>query len=220
MTTMELLTWVRGTGFNIALIIMLIGVVVRLAEMLILGRKTDLSAPREPSSARYGWRTVFMRSVPTLDCSQSPAVVVISQYIFHIGLFLVVFFFVPHIQFIRDLTGLEWSGLSFWLVDSITLITMIAMVFILWVRWFNPVRRFLSRFSDYFAWVVTFLPMLTGYLLVHRLALPYNEMLIVHLLSVELLLVSLPFTKLIHAFTFVFSRWYTGEAAGRKGVKI
>jgi hypothetical protein len=35
---------------------------------------------------------------------------------------------------------------------------------------------------------------------------------------VELLLVVLPFTKLIHTFTVFFSRWYNGAIAGRKGV--
>ena len=97
---------------------------------------------------------------------------------------------------------------------------MITMVFILWHRVWDNVRRYLSRFSDYFVWTITFLPILTGYLLYHRLVLPYNEMMVVHIVTVELMLISLPLTKLMHTFTFVFSRWYTGEAAGRKGVKI
>ena len=220
MTTMELLNWVRGPGLAIAIIFMLLGVSVRLIEMLMLGRKKDLSEARETNSAKYGWRTVFTRTLPHLGSGQTLPIVFISGYIFHIGLLLVVFFFTPHILLIKDLTGLQWSGLSFSLIDNITLITMIAMIFVLWHRWWDKVRRYISRYSDYFAWLVTFLPLLTGYLLIHRLLLPYNEMMLVHIVSVELLLVSLPLTKLMHTFSFVFSRWYTGEAAGRKGVKI
>ena len=48
--------------------------------------------------------------------------------------------------------------------------------------------------------------------------LPYTQMLAVHILSVELLLIVLPFTKLIHMFTLFLSRWYNGAMAGRKGV--
>lgn len=220
MTSMELLTWLRGPGLAIAIVIMLVGVTVRLLEMLLLGRKIDLSTAREPASAKYGWRTVFTRFLPNTECADTVLIVVISAYVFHIGLFLIVFFYVPHIQLIHDLTGLQWSGLSFWLIDGISLITMIAMLFTLWYRWWNKVRRYLSRFSDYLVWLLTFLPVLSGYLLYHRQLLPYNDMLIVHIVTVELLLISLPFTKLIHAFSFVFSRWYTGAAAGRKGVKI
>ena len=39
-----------------------------------------------------------------------------------------------------------------------------------------------------------------------------------HLFSVELLLVLLPFTKLFHSFSIFISRWYNGDFFGRKGV--
>lgn len=220
MTTMELLTWVRGPGLVIAVVFMLVGVSVRLLEMLMLGRKTDLSEARVKASGKYGWRTVFTRSLPSFACLKAVPVTFLTGYIFHIGLFLIVFFYIPHIMLIRDFVGIEWGGLPFWLIDGVTLITMIAMLVSLWYRWWDKVRRYLSRFSDYLVWAITFMPVLTGYLLYHRQVLPYNEMLIVHIVTVELLLVALPLTKLMHTFTFVFSRWYTGEAAGRKGVKI
>ena len=220
MTTMELLTWVRGTGMTIAIVLMIFGIVVRLLEMLILGRKKDLSVARDPSSAKYGWRTVLTRSMPSMACLKAVPVTFITGYIFHIGLFIIVLFYVPHILFIRDLVGIEWTGLPFWMIDGITLLTMLAMLVTLWYRAWDKVRRYISRFSDYFVWAVTFLPVLTGCLLYHRLGLAYNEMMIVHLVTVQLLLISLPMTKLMHTFTFVFSRWYSGEAAGRKGVKV
>jgi len=83
----------------------------------------------------------------------------------------------------------------------------------------DPVRRFLSRLEDYVAWMVTLAPVLTGYLAYHRLLLPYALMLAVHILTVELLLVVFPLTKLTHAFTLFAARWYNGYAFGRKGVQ-
>lgn len=220
MTTMELLAWVKGPGLAIAITLMLFGVVVRLLEIWMLGRKKDLSEARNSASGIYGWRTVFTRSLPDLSAGQKLPVVFISGYIFHFGLFFIVFFFVPHIQLLEDLSSISWPGFSHGLIDGITLITMITMLFILWYRVWDKVRRYISRFSDYYVWTITFLPVLTGYLLFHRLMLPYNEMMIIHIVTVELMLISLPLTKLMHTFTFVLSRWYTGEAAGRKGVKI
>ena len=220
MTTIEILTWVRGPGLVIALSIFLAGSVIRLIEMLMLGRKSDLSVPRESSSAKYGWRLVFTRFLPTLASSSLPAMAFIGGYILHIGFFLIVFFFVPHITVFRELLGFDWPGLPYWVIDAVTLITLIAMMLLLWHRLTDKVKRYLSNFNDYFSWLITLLPILTGYFAFHRLLLPYNDMLVVHIITVEIFLIAFPFTKLMHAFSFVFSRWYTGEAAGRKGVKI
>ena len=68
------------------------------------------------------------------------------------------------------------------------------------------------------AWALTFLPLLTGYLALHHLLLDYTWMLALHILSVEALMVLLPFTKLTHTVTVFFARWYNGEAFARKGV--
>ena len=95
MTTMELLTWVRGTGMTIAIVLMIFGIVVRLLEMLILGRKKDLSVARDPSSAKYGWRTVLTRSMPSMACLKAVPVTFITGYIFHIGLFHYCFILCP-----------------------------------------------------------------------------------------------------------------------------
>jgi nitrate reductase gamma subunit len=44
-------------------------------------------------------------------------------------------------------------------------------------------------------------------------------LLALHILSVELLLVVFPFTKLMHTFTIFLSRWYGGAISGYRGVK-
>ena len=68
-------------------------------------------------------------------------------------------------------------------------------------------------------YLVTLLPVLTGYLAYNHLLLPYTLMLALHLLSVELLMVVAPFTKLTHMFSFATARWYQGYQAGRRGVE-
>jgi nitrate reductase gamma subunit len=55
---------------------------------------------------------------------------------------------------------------------------------------------------------------------VQHLLLPYTTMLALHILSVEVLLVVLPFTKLFHAFTVFGSRWFNGAVNGHKGVPV
>jgi nitrate reductase gamma subunit len=45
-------------------------------------------------------------------------------------------------------------------------------------------------------------------------------MLALHILSVEILLIVLPFSKLFHAFTLWGSRYYNGAVNGHKGVAV
>jgi nitrate reductase gamma subunit len=220
MDTMELLAWTKGPGLSISLTVLLLGITVRVLEMLILGHKKDLSEARVANSALYGFRTIVTRSLPSMEIFKAETIPLLAGYAFHIGLFLIVFFYVPHILVFKGLLDISWPALPMWLIDGMTLITMASMLIVLWYRLTSKVRRYLSRFGDYFAWLVTFLPVLTGYLTYHRLMLPYNDMLVIHILSVELLFVTLPFTKLMHTVTLFFARYYNGQAAGRKGVKV
>ena len=52
MSETELLMWVRGPGLQIATFIFLFGVVVRIGEILMLGRKKDLSVARGSAATR------------------------------------------------------------------------------------------------------------------------------------------------------------------------
>ncbi len=219
MNELQFLTWVRGTGLNIAVVVFLLGVLWRLLEIYSLGRKKDLSAPRHVPGAS-GWHTVFRRSVPPPGMLKRSPVSYIGGYVFHIGLAIVVFLFAPHIKLFQSLLGLSWPGLPSQFIDMTAVITMAAMVVVLVDRINKPVKRFLSTFEDWFTWAVTFLPLLTGWLAVRHLLLPYTTMLAIHILSVEILLVVLPFTKLFHAFTVFGSRWFNGQANGHKGVQV
>ena len=219
MNDMQFLTWVRGPGLDIAVAIFLLGVFWRLFEIYSLGRKKDLAAPRSVAGAS-GWHTVFRRSVPPEGMMKKSPVSYIGGYTFHIGLAIVVFLFAPHIKLIQSLTGLSWPGLPSQFIDLIAVVTLAAMVVVLVDRINKPVKRYLSTFGDWFTWTLTFLPVLTGWMAVQHLLLPYTTMLAIHILTVELLLVFLPFTKLFHAFTVFGSRWYNGTVNGHKGVAV
>ena len=219
MTDMELLNWARGPVLEWATIIFVVGVLVRFLEMALMGRKPDLSEPRG-NATTAGWRTVWHRSIPAPGIARQAPVVVYAGYAFHIGFLVALLFFAPHILLFKDVLGLSWPALPFFVVDAATVIAMVALLVLLVHRLANPVRRFLSTWMDYLVWTVTFLPLLTGYLAFHRMLLPYTEMLAYHVLSVALLMVVFPFTNLMHTFTLFVSRWYNGAVSGRKGVQL
>ena len=218
MTEIEFLSWVRGTGFQIASAIFVFGVIVRLLGILMLGRKANL-AEANGSEMAGGLRTVATRFIPETDSMQRSRFTIVTGYIFHIGIFIAIFFFAPHILFFKDVFGLSWSALPTQIVDAVTVITMIALVAVLVRRWKDPLLRYLTNAQDYLVWTVTMLPLITGYLAFHRLGLPAPTLLALHILSVELLMIVFPFTKLMHTFTFILSRWYNGAISGYKGVQ-
>lgn len=215
MTAMALLNWSRGPAFEAALLIFIFGMLVRILEIYLLGRNKDLAQARAKSAAG-GFLTIVSRTVPARGTWKLH----LPGYIWHIGFLLIFIFLAPHILIVKHYLGLTWSAWANSIIDIITIVTMAALTFLLFTRFTDPVRRSLSRFEDYLVWILTFLPLATGYMAMHRLGIDYTWMLALHILSVNLLLVFFPFTKLTHAVTLFIARWYTGANAGRKGIRI
>ncbi|MBL6946655.1 MAG: hypothetical protein ISR47_08450 [Rhodospirillales bacterium] len=212
---MDLLLWARGTGFQIAIAVFLFGFVLRLIEIFALGRKADV-APAKGDAVSSGLRTIFTRFVPAPGFVSLLPSQIIGGVIFHFGLFFIVFFFIPHIAVIKDTFGLSWPGIPSPVINAFAVVTVATLVVLLIVRLRHPVRRYLSGFQDYFIWALTVVPLVSGYMAFNTIG-PYTVVLAIHVLSAELLIALIPFTRLTHAFTWVSSRFYNGAFAGRKG---
>lgn len=88
----DFLLWVRGDAFNIAVGIFIAGVLIRLLEILLLGRKTDYSEPRG-SEWKSGLKNIITRSVVDKGTFKRSPFVVVVGYIWHIAFFVVLLFF-------------------------------------------------------------------------------------------------------------------------------
>jgi nitrate reductase gamma subunit len=218
MSEIEFLNWVRGPGFQIAIIIFVAGVIIRFAEILLLGRKTNL-AEAKGSEMSSGLRTIVTRSIPDKSTFQRSMFTIVAGYIFHFGLFVTIFLFAPHILMFKDVFGFGWPSLPTPVVDAMAVVTIIALLAVLAHRMHNSVQKFLSTKEDYLVWFITIAPLITGYIAFHRIGMTAPTLLAIHILSVELFLVLFPFTKLMHSFTIVLSRWYGGAISGYRGVE-
>jgi nitrate reductase gamma subunit len=121
----------------------------------------------------------------------------------HAGLLIVIFGFAPHILFIHALTGFEWPSLPIVIVLAAAAISIAAMIAVLVHRMTDPAPSIFSAFDDFFTWSVVFIAMLTGLMCYPHvggapIGRPFALLLTAHLLAVELLMVWLPFGKLIH----------------------
>jgi len=217
---MTLLDFARGPALHWALVIFVIGVVWRLVGTLFLLRGADLSAPRGHGGILGALRTILNRSWPKPQFRRQTTMMLALGYAFHIGLFIVILLFVPHIEFFKGLLGLNWPGVSNDIVLISAVIAIGAMIALLVRRLTHPVQKLISTADDYVSWVMTFLPLVTGLLANAHLGGRYETMLALHFLSVEAFLIWFPFGKLMHTF-FVFpSRGQMGAKYGRRGVEI
>ncbi len=217
MTETELLMWARGPALQVATVIFLLGILVRILEILVLGRKANLAEARG-SAVAGGLRTIVTRSFPDRGTLRRSTFHVVAGYVFHVGFFVVLLLFAPHILLFRDVLGFGWPSIPTQIIDATTIVTIIALLAVLVHRVQHKVMRYLTRFQDYLVWFVTILPLVTGYLAFHRIGLTPTTLIAIHILSVELLMVVFPFTKLMHAFTLFMARYYNGAIAGYRGV--
>jgi nitrate reductase gamma subunit len=215
---MEFLMFVKGPLFQAALIVFGLGLLVRLFEILVLGRAHNYAAPRG-SGVAGGLRTMYKRFEPDPGTFKAAPFDVVVGIVWHIGFIVALLLFIPHVELIKSTFGIGWPALPNPVVDAVTAITILGLLAALVHRLVHPVKRFLSTPEDYLIWGVTFLVMLTGWLAYHRMVNPYPLALGLHILAAEIFLVVLPFTKLSHIFTAFIARYYNGAIFGRKGVQ-
>ena len=214
----DLLMWARGPAFDIAIVIFIGGIVLRLTEIIVLSRKKDM-APAKGSAVGQGLKTIFTRSVPREGLVKFAPVTYLGGYIFHIGFFIAFAFFAPHIALFTDAFGVTWPAASRTVVEVSAALAVLALMGLLYTRLTDPVRLSLSTFDDYLVWLLCVLPLVTGYVAVNKVFGDPQMMLALHILSVEALMIIFPFTKLMHAVSFVFARYYNGSIQGRKGAE-
>jgi len=218
MNPQELLYWVRGTGLQIAAAVFVLGMSYRMLHQALLGRKKSLATPRG-SEWRSGLRTIWRRSLVMPELTARGRFTFTAGYLFHLGFFITLLFLSQHIDVLRAILGFGWPALPRGVIDITAILSIAVLIALLVHRFMDPVKRLLSDFQDYLTWALTFMPLLTGFMLLRGIGFDYMTLLILHTLSIELLLIAAPFTKLAHMFSIFAARWYNGAIAGFKGVK-
>ena len=219
---MELLEFARGPALTFAITVFIAGVVFRIVSLFLLWRTSDSSAgsARERPVIVAAIREIIRRLWPQSAYKQRTMFMLINGYVFHIGLAIIVFFLLPHIVFIKDLVGLSWPSLPNNVIYAVSIITLVSLIAALVMRMSNPAQRIISTFDDWFSWLVTFLPVITGLIATSHLGARYETLLGLHILSVALLLIWLPFGKLMHFFLVFVTRSQTGAHLSHRGAQL
>ena len=216
----ELLNFARGPALMVALVVMVLGILWRIVGILAMRRPLELSRARAAHAWTKGIAAIFTHLWPRKAHRSRVLHWTVISYAFHIGLFVIVLGFVPHILFIRSLTGLSWPGLPSGIVIFAGFVTLLSLFLLLAHRLSSPSLRGISGLDDYLSWTLIMLPVLTGLAAFYHMVEPYPMLLGIHVLTVDLLILCLPFTKLAHIGLVFFSRAMSGAFFGRRDVSI
>jgi nitrate reductase gamma subunit len=219
---MELLEFARGPALQISMAIFVFGITYRVFSLFLMWRTRDSSAgsSREKPVVIAAIREIIRRLWPQAAYKQRTMFALINGYVFHFGLAIIVFFLMPHILFFKDLFGFSWPALPNNVIYAVAVITVGSMIAALVMRFANPAQKIISTFDDWFSWLVTFLPVITGLVATSHLGARYETLLGLHILSISLLLIWLPFGKLMHFFLVFVTRSQTGAHLSHRGAQL
>ena len=216
---MDLLEFARGPALQVAIYVFIVGSLWRVLGVLWLQRKPDHSEARYSGGIGGALKVIWSRGFTAPAFKSRTMYPKTLGYALHIGLFITVFFFIPHIVFFKGLFGINWPGLPNNVIYFVGVLTIAVGIAVLIRRMTHPVMKLISNFDDYFSWFVTLLPLATGLIMPIRFGIRYETLLAVHILSVALLLIWLPFGKLAHTYFVFIARGTTGSILVRRGAK-
>jgi len=216
---MDLVNFARGPALKVALAVFCVGVVWRIVAFVLLRYRHRFTEPRN-SFLKVLWGgvvTMGSRSWPHPEFIERTGPGEALGYSYHIGLFVVILAFAPHITFLGSLFGVTWPALPSSVITVFSVLTFTLLLAVLFRRLTHRVLRRLSNFDDYFSWFITTLVIVTGLMATAHFGGPYQTILGLHILSFDALLIWFPMGKLMHAFYIFPSRAINGGLLSRKG---
>ena len=216
---MDLLEFAKGPALQVAAYILVAGSIWRFVGIMLLKEKADYSEPRQSAGLLAALKVIYTRSFTAAPFKAATLYPKMLAYVMHLGLFAVILLFVPHIMFFEGFLGFEWPGLPNNVIYLLGVAAVVASFALLVRRLTSPVLKLISNFDDYFSWFVTVFPLITGLMIPVRMGLRYETILAIHILSVALLMIWLPFGKLGHTFLVFITRGTTGMVFERRGAK-
>lgn len=203
----------------VTFIIFIGGMCVRLIFLFYLSRKKD-QVIYHHTSFSWGIKSIFHWLVPWGSASmRNQPIFTLTVFSFHLTLLAVPLFLNAH-----NIMWDEAFGVSLWSIpdaaaDVMTIILIASAGFLIIRRIRRAEVRILTSTWDYTLLILTTAPFISGLFAYHQWG-PYETLLILHILSAQVLLILIPFTKLSHMILFFFTRAFIGfEMGGRRGAR-
>jgi len=204
---------VSGPLVWLAFIIFIGGSIYRLISLIVLVHN------KEPfiysyMSLKYGLRSILRWSTPfAAENMRKHPVLTIVAFAFHICLILTPIFLLAHVTLVDESWNLSWWTLPDGAAEIMALIVIASCVFFLVRRLVSPEVQYVTSASDYIILAIVAAPFMTGVIAYYQW-FGYQFFMILHILSGEIMLVAIPFTRLSHMLFAPLTRAYMGSEFG------
>jgi nitrate reductase gamma subunit len=190
------------------------GILLRLIRLLLLANKTEKFI-FSYMSLKYSLRSIIHWSIPfaTVNWRKRPVLTIVT-FGFHLGLLFIPVLLLSHVVLWDESWNISWWTLPDSVADILTIAVIAGCIFF-WIRRLaSPEVKFVTDWSDYLLLIIVAAPFVTGFLAYHQL-FASRWMTIVHMLSGEIMLAAIPFTRLVHMVFAPFTRAYMGSEFGK-----
>ena len=209
----DLYSFVTGPLAWAAFIVFIAGSLYRLINMLYLVNKKEKFIYTY-MSLKYSFRSIFHWIIPfaTLNWKRHPVLTIVT-FAFHLCLIITPVFLLSHAILWDESWNINLWTLPDGVADIMTLIVVGSCIFFLVRRLVSPEVQYVTSASDYAILAIVALPFITGFIAYHQW-FNYPFFMILHIISGEIMLVAIPFTRLSHMLFSPFTRAYMGSEFG------
>jgi nitrate reductase gamma subunit len=218
---------VRGPLVWISFLVFILGSVYQVLRFYRLTRQVP-PAPRELPPVQDapvmvqtfdGACRLWLGQVKRTIAGTSPVTIAVST-VFHVCLLVTPLFVLGHNALLDLSWGVSLFSFSEATTDTMTLVLLACAGYFLVRRMMVPRVRAITTPYDYVVLCLAVMPFLTGYMAYHHLG-DYRTVMILHMLFGELMLMAIPFTKLVHMIFFFLNRFIiTNEHTLGRGGRI
>jgi len=207
-----MIDFIRGPLVWMSFIIFISGLLIQTIRLLRLTRKTKIRkiVPDEEiyTQTNLSKKDRFRRYllVQKTNTLMPNICLVLASMVFHICLIVTPFFVLGHNILLDTSFGISFISLPEKITDIMTKFVLAGGMVFLVRRLFLYRVRIISTLYDYLLLFVVAAPFLTGFLAYHDVY-NYNIIIILHIISGELMLVMIPFSKFFHMIFFFISRF-------------
>lgn len=210
---MDIYELARGPLAWISFLIFIFGSLFRIAFLLFTGKSEPVldKSQRNKDAAQSILRGIIPFGSTIMRRQPFFAAV---TFTFHICVLVLPIFLLAHTVLWYESWGIQWSSLPDTIADVMAIWGILACIYFILRRTTSADAKKVSRPIDYIFPALILVIFLTGFLATHQWG-PYRTVLILHIITSELLLVILPFSKLGHMLFFWFTRAYMGMEYGK-----
>lgn len=205
--------FVSGPLVWVAFAVFIAGSLYRLINLIVLVHKKEKFIYTY-MNWKYSLRSILHWLVPfaTVNWRRHP-VLTIATFAFHICLFATPIFLLAHVILWDESFNVSWWSLPDAAAIFMTLIVIGGCIFFLVRRLTSPEVKFVTSGSDFVILAIVAAPFISGFLAYYQW-FGYQFFMILHIVTGEVMLIAIPFTRLSHMLFSPLTRAYMGSEFG------